>query len=279
MVNYLAAGTSRSAPSLPLKSGLELHQVTKYTWELCSDALGAMIGDALGPSQNAGEVGPWLEDAIRILLSPSSHPLTAQATKALASLCVQNALYQRFSDCMRSLASPDSEYCIQVLSRLREICSAMDDTAAQWLLGEILHTSPCVEQCTHGPSPSLALLLYHHAPRHERWTKCCTSILVERCRTILTTHGTWLPSATSSFCILLSLPDTYNSGDPDVSKVLLDVVRSPTSSARSLRPLVSIHPADRADVVLEAATRCIVSLISNADTQGVYPRFLFLEIY
>ncbi|KAJ3552941.1 hypothetical protein NM688_g3888 [Phlebia brevispora] len=119
-------GHNREPSVVPL---LDLREVTEEMWVVVSDTVAAAVLNALRKRTN--DIGHWLEDALLILLSLSTRPMTPKA-RELLDHCIQKdtVLRSRLARLLHSLESPDSEHFPHVMARFCE-CLAISVQTAQ----------------------------------------------------------------------------------------------------------------------------------------------------
>ncbi|KAJ3546211.1 hypothetical protein NM688_g5540 [Phlebia brevispora] len=248
---------------VPLQSLLSLELLTASTWNFGSDVVGTIILRTLETANDVISIGPWLEDAIKVLLSSCQHPLTTISTKALAKLCEGDTCHDRFGKSVRMLASLDSSSHRHVLTRFGRIFKCISASSdANWLLRELLLSVPCSSRCTHQTmGSSMALLFYDHVGDHEDWARCYTSLLIGRLEGVTGGSGSWPPGSSDSYRALLSCPIPLHRLHDDAFEVIFNVLAN--SGPPALYDLVTVEEGRRGWTKIDVAIGHIVSLLAE----------------
>ncbi|KAJ3528798.1 hypothetical protein NM688_g7945 [Phlebia brevispora] len=259
---------------------IDLRSLSTPMWMFGSNMIAAIILHTLSNDPHPDATGPWLEDAIKLLLSRSPCPPSTAAMRSLAALCEETAPFQRLERSVYLMASPESPHYQHVLSVLRAVCKEVSsEDGLAWLLRTIVSAVPCSPQCTHRtPQAPLAPLFYEHILRHLEWARHYTLLLADCIERISIDDGSpWQLGTLESFRALLSCPIPLHQLHPVAPSVILRIIVSETWATFSLHDLVTVSERRRALIKPDTAIEFVVSLVSEA-SDDYCRRFLTLKL-
>ncbi|KAJ3531413.1 hypothetical protein NM688_g7579 [Phlebia brevispora] len=257
--------------AMPLPSILDLKALSQSMWEFAADVISAVVLHGVTKTgDKEPDVEDWFEDAIHILFSVSSYPLTHTGLHALSRCIDVSSVYQRFGRCLSPLVAPESAYVEPTISRLRDLGKLITGLAEMnWLLRQVIGSMDCTPMCKHRrTNPPLVDLVYDHVSQDEAWGRQCFPLLADRMETVtsIIKGPAWPPGAAESFRALISYPSSPHM-HPSVPPVILKIITTEMSAGPALSELLSKDWSSHSRIRMDDAASNVLLLLREADSK------------